>query len=266
MCARWGFQQPSPRLQRSLRVLQGLLHPPADSPGPPAPPHLQKALNPYNSGKGAIPTLLQPSRDHKCSRPPADTLISQWSSELGPAVGGLLGAIPALPPAHLPTVFRSRVVSWTSSQARVPPAWVRPEALAQVFNCTCPPSPLWPWHPGTQNRQTDRQTEACFGYSALHWGSQGSPSLRARAPTEGRYHPALRSQLEEKDVSQRGKSWLRSEGCRDWPTLPRPDLGSDGAREEGAGGRADVDQSLPLVCQPGPALHCPCTEQMRPLG
>lgn len=160
-------------------------HPLADCPSvPPSLPHFFKTRNQDKRDRGLsqpCPAVQRETSD--LPRPQCSDL--PWSSKLGPALSLL---------ARAPTTCRSRVVSWTWSQAWVSPQWGQPEVLTQALHCTLPPSPPQPRAQAHRNRQMGQGTGACSGCCALY-EDPGSPSLRARAPAEGGHQPALGSPI-----------------------------------------------------------------------
>lgn len=118
--------------------------------------------------------------------------------------------------------------------------------------------------PGSQGHSiAHRWTGVCCRCSALNRDHRQpspegqSPARRERPPCS--QEPSLKREL----FHSKASPGIVSEGCRYWPTLPGPDLGPDGAQEEGVGDRAELDQPLPW----GASLKAqPCTTPAQSTG
>lgn len=122
---------------------------------------------------------------------------------------------------------------------------------------TVPTSALAPRDTGTHT-QTDRSVWLVLCPNRRQPSPEGqSPARRERPPC------SQESSLKRELFHSKASPGIVSEGGRYWPTLPGPDLGPDGAQEEGVGDRAELDQPLPW----GASLEAqPCTTPAQSTG
>lgn len=90
-------------------------------------------------------------------------------------------------------------------------------------------------------------------------GSQGSQILttEGQSPPKGGHRPVLRSPVRRERHFTEKSPGTAERGAEAPETLPGPDLEPDGAREEGVGDTAELEQSLPLGA-PAPGSQ-PCS-------